>query len=648
MVASYATFFYSIASVIWLISKKMMMFTPLRKKFTNLSLESEYLAFCLVIVITLVTFSAFFYCYFYSLYVNEKNEKLANVAQTLQQEVDSLFGEGRDLLKSIGTQIALQPKDFHLNLNIMRLMKEIGGNFKNLKINYFSWVQPDGKVIMNNKAIVKDSFPDISRNAYFRAATKQPWVLKVAAPTQSILNNEFILPLAMSIEDPHGKYLGYLLLGLEMAAINAHLKKISEMNDVDFTLVDEKCSVIFSSSNAQFYKSDICTTLVTKNVRDNNGFLSQPFVLETINYTYYKKLQNVSNVIFTGYDKHVFERKLHQQIFPKLYEFIFMGLLCTIMLYFFRKKIIVPITTLSRCAFLISEGKTDIEIPKQTSTEMFNLAKALILVKHYIRRKESYRKKLEVANEIVRTSAEAREDFFKSIDQELMYPLKEILIYAEILLKDVMEHDHPDATQRAVKCIDKIREAVVNIRTKTSNSLNLSYFNLNDVIKQAYQVNLKHSFLKNIIINLHLGEELPSMYGDILKLKQILVGLIFQSIENSPERQKVIVSTSAFSKDDHTYLKVIIKDKSFGLSEEELQRIQENVGWHNENYLFSNIEYQFVEKFVKMHQGSFCVENKIHKGRTAVLTFPLLTEKDFAINKEKEKDNVYYLSPKNS
>jgi len=425
------------------------------------------------------------------------------------------------------------------------------------------------------------------------------------------------------------------------------LKKIVAANGISFILVDNECNVVFESSRyARNFQLNICKQLPVDSLslKGMSGFLSQPFVIESTNYYYFKKVTNHSLTLFTGFNKNLLERELHHYVFPKLYELIFMGFFCIVILYFFRKIIITPLSILSDCAMNISKGNTHIKIPSQNSIEMFNLAKALIMVKHYIKRNEIYRHKLEHANEIINASSQAREDFVKSIDQELTYPLKEILIYTEILLNSVLEYELPSKNQeKAMKCIEKIREAAINIKAKTSNSLNLTYFDFNHIIEQAVQINLKNSFVKKIEVKTYLSENMPSMYGDELKLKKILVGLVSQAIGNSPENQEVKVSSSTFLNDNLAFIKIMIQDNGFGLSEEELQRIQYNVGWQDENNLFENMEYRFIEKFIKMHQGEFDIVNKLHKGRTVTLILPLLKENEV---RPKARSNIYYLPEK--
>lgn len=641
-----------------------------KRKFATISLSNEYFIFSLVIFLTIFMLSAFLYCYSYSAYVNDKNQTLNRTAESLQEELESIFEENRTLLNAIGLKISSHAHVENLDVIADLLVAAKNLNQGNKAISNISWLNTYKKVVVNNTGVLKNNLLSMHQRSFFKELSEKPWILQILQSDRSPENNdEPILQLAMGVENKNGEHLGYLTLSLKIKAIIERLRKISKSNSADFTLIDDRNNLIFDSSknlinqtyfgetqnwyhhlnNQKPVQNFIKKDALTSRVQTLKRIALKQKTPEPMNYLqnlYYKKIKCYPHIILVSFNKSELERELHQHIFPKLYGFIFAGLFCISVLYFFRKRIITPLSHLSQCAILISKGKTDVKIPKQSLVEMFNLAKSLIWVKHYIKKMEVYKEKLELANETIKQSSDAIEDFIQSLNKELMVHLKEILICTEILLKEKSEQESIlFDTEATIKYIEKIRESAINIKHKTSNSLNLTWFDFNHIIDQAVQINLKHSILKKIEIKVFLSETPVEMYGDALKLKQILVGLIFQSIENSTENQIILVSNRVCMDKDNTYTQITIKDYSFGLSEEELQRVKRNIGWHNENYLFTNIDTQFVKKLVSMHQGEFNVTNKLNEGRIVLLTFPLLKEKDFSFIKE--KNNVYYLYPEN-
>lgn len=622
-----------------------------KNKFTGISLSNEYFIFSLVIFVTILMLSAFLYCYSYSMHVNDKNQQLKSIAENLEEEIEAIFEENMVLLKSIGLKISNQPNIKNVNTiaNMLATAKNLSRN--NKVISQISWSNACGKKVADNTGVLKKDFS--------KALPKNPWALQIFQSNES--NVEPTLQVAMRVQNKNREYLGSLTINLEIKAIIERLKKISKTKSVNFTFMDDKYNLMFSSSEnfinhnnfdkKEFPENFIGEDGVTSKLQALNEVSPKQKFLGSISYfknLYYKKIKSFSlgHIILISFDVSQLEYEIHQEIFPKLYGFIFTGLFCIIVLYFFRQRIVTPLSKLSQCAILISEGKTNIKIPKQNLAEMFNLAKSLILVKHYIKKTEIYKKKLELANEAIKKSSDAMDDFVKSINKELMTHLKDILICTEILLQEKSEKKYAFFnSENTIKYIERIRESAINIKHKTSDSLNLVYFDFNQVINQAVQINLKHSSLKNIGITVSLPETPVKTYGDALKLKQILVGLIFQSIENSTENQKITVSGNISINKNSSYMRITIKDHSFGLSEEELRRVKNNLGWHNENYLFTDVDIEFVKKIVIIHQGKLHVNNKLHEGRKVSLSFPLLTEKDFTFSKK--NNNIYYLHSEN-
>jgi len=424
--------------------------------------------------------------------------------------------------------------------------------------------------------------------------------------------------------------------------------EIAKEHDLHFMIADNDCHILFAPTTQNASKGSKipdCEAGALSYLKHDQGFLGKPFLMNAVHYSYYTKLKNQPYLIYMGYDQALLEKNLHNNVLPKLYSFLLGGILCMIILYFFRRKIITPISKLSEAAILISKGDTNIHISKQNSIEMFHLAKALLLVKRYINRNALYRKKLEAANQIIESSVKAREDFIYSINKEVIHPLREIMIYSEILLKEIIQKSHSkELIEQAVTCIEKIKEATTNIKSKTSGSLNLSFFDMKEMMEEVIQINLKQSLRKNIHIHYHAPKNMPPLYGDSLKLKQIFVALLSQSIQNSPENLTVSITMTEeyMHHQSQSFVKIKLQDQSFGLSEEELDKIQEKIGWHDENHLFSKIDFAFIQKLVEMHQGTFHYENKLHQGRTILFTFPLLTEDNLASHQN--KNNLYYLS----
>ena len=78
------------------------------------------------------------------------------------------------------------------------------------------------------------------------------------------------------------------------------------------------------------------------------------------------------------------------------------------------------------------------------------------------------------------------------------------------------------------------------------------------------------SFLKEIFIFTNLQPNIPNIYADELRIKQILISLIHQSIENSPKNSEIsITSNTCLQNNGSSLFEITIIDQRFGLDEQD-------------------------------------------------------------------------------
>lgn len=518
-------------------------------------------------------------------------------------------------------------------------------NLRKMTRSYVSWATPDGRVVVSGKeGILNKNFPDITKRRYYESAKQNPWKLQFADPTKSLFSTSFVLPTAMGVVDKDRQHIGYLVLGLRVEHI--HQLLAARANGLSFMMFDEHGNLILNSSDNINNLDDLLEgKKLLKLMAFNNGYLSESLLLGGIEYSNYEKMSKNPYFIVTGMSTKMQHKAFLYKVAPRLCEFFFMGVFCTILLYFFRKKIIAPIVRLSQIALSISEGHTNIKNPKQNSQEMSMLAKALLLVTRSIRKNEYYKRKLEKFNELSKKSDQAKEHFMKKIRSELNLPLREIIFYSNMLFNNFTEKTKVLFTNKQVlECLEGIKKAIAHIRSKTGDSLELSVFDLNALIHQTMQINLKSALIKQIKFTSHFQADIPKICADELRLKQIFVSLLSRSIENSPEQSSISLSTKFDLISEHPGFKIVIKDQSFGLEENELNRIKQKLGDGNESEIFdlTNIQFESIEKLIAMHDGKIDIKNIQQEGRTIIIYFPASCYP----HPKKDQNNVHYLNDK--
>ena len=609
----------------------------------KLSFYNEYFLFASVILIVACSLFAWFCCCSYYLHEKETKEELLKSKKIISLELTETFKENEHILRFFGSKIADQINYKDLNSVASLLISSVYLNIKSMTESYICWANANGQVVVSGKhGVLRKDFPNIINRSYFISARQNPWTLQIAEPDQSVFSGNDILPLAMGIKNKQGKFIGYLLIGLKPKYITQAIKEIVNTEKTNYILFYQNFRAIISSESSKNIENFINAEQLMTVKSTKQEILSAPFYLNNIKYSYLTRVPGYPIFILTGYNINLYRQNFLSKVSVRLVEFLFIGGGGLVLLYFFRRKIVSPITELSELAFLISKGDLNVKIPKQHSIELFRLAKGLALVIKYIRKTELYKQKLEIANSVARDSDFAKENFTKKMHYEFGSYFKEIFVYSSMIHKYLK--NNLNVNNQIVQYSQKIQELVKLVHSKTSNILELSVFDLNVILEQAIQINMKKSFSKEIEIISNLQSNIPNIYADELRIKQIVISLIRQSVENSPKNSEIWVTSSVYLENGCTWFKIVIMDQSFGLSEQDLNEIEEkfNVNMVGETiFEFTNMKIEFIEKLVLMHKGTLHIVDKLYNGRTIQILLPLLKLEEFVKSTE-----VVYISDK--
>ncbi len=611
---------------------------------------SDYYMFFVFILLSILAVSAFYYHSAYENYKMERKTALEIATFRIHGELKEIFRENATILKYVSgaiDKIKGPPKKMLEEIaRKLSVPGELG--IRAMAASYISWADPSGAVVVSGRhGILGKDAPSIANRKYLEPAKKEPGVLKTAALTRSLFTTDVVLPIAMGVENSEKVFLGYLLVGLRIKNLRSHLEERIDKLKIDFIIIDNDRNIIVSPPNLNINKSVFDPIFSHEN--SSKESLETPILINNVAYSQYKKLKNYPYTVVIGYNEDYRIKKLHDNVLTKLYQFITLAVFCIVFIFFFKKIIINPISALSKYASLISTSNTNMKMPKQNSLEMHNLAKGLLLVNRYFRKTARYRKRLELAENIASASDHAKDEFVKSLYKDFEHPLKTILNYTDILLDSSSKGKHLKLTNdQEIDCINKIKAAALQINYKTFTSLDLIDFDINELLEQCVQINLKEAFSKKIKISTSLQENIPNINADKLKIKQIVVGIIYESINNLPNLSEIQVSSRVVTKEHTKYAEIIIKDNGFGLDEEEIHRIQHNLGI-NESLPFLNVtplSSGFIKKVVEMHKGKYHLHSKRHEGTVVTITLPIhipnYIPEDPDI-KESKVSNVHYL-----
>jgi two-component system sensor kinase FixL len=167
-------------------------------------------------------------------------------------------------------------------------------------------------------------------------------------------------------------------------------------------------------------------------------------------------------------------------------------------------------------------------------------------------------------------------EFVSSLAHEISQPLTAILSYAQAAqrmfagrepeLQEILQYIIND-NQRATEVIRRLR-----LLLKKSHPI-FEPLNMSAVVNDTVELIMTHITVRNKVVKLELGRDLPSVRGDRIQLQQVLLNLISNSLEameeNSDSRELLI----RISRKDTDTIMVEVKDSGCGIPEENMKKL---------------------------------------------------------------------------
>lgn len=256
----------------------------------------------------------------------------------------------------------------------------------------------------------------------------------------------------------------------------------------------------------------------------------------------------------------------------------------------------------------------------------------LLKIKTFYRIYEQSRKLNEVQEKLLeeiefRKQAENKKDEFISIaSHELKTPLTSVKGYIQLLQRSLNKDDKTMAQnhlQKASVQLEKLNELIVDLLdiSKIESGkmkFNMQYFCADNMVNNAIEM-LQQSN-PGFIIN-KLGKTNEDIYGDEMRLEQVVINFITNAIKYAPGTNQVNVTINI--KDGKLYLAV--KDFGIGISKEQQAKIFDKfyrVEEHSNRFNGLGIGLYICSEIINRHSGTIGVNSVPDEGSEFYFIIP--------------------------
>jgi PAS domain S-box-containing protein len=226
-----------------------------------------------------------------------------------------------------------------------------------------------------------------------------------------------------------------------------------------------------------------------------------------------------------------------------------------------------------------------------------------------------------------------KSEFVATVSHELRTPMTPIKGYVEFLLMG----GAGELTEQQEQFLDIIKSNVDRLSILVNDLLDVSRIeagkvalsfqpiDMNEIAQEVIDnlIQVSEEDQRPVNFDLRTSEDLPSVYGDIERVRQIMTNLMDNAYKYSPENSTVTITMTP--KDE--ILQIDIKDQGIGIFPDEHERIFERF-YRGENHLVmatpgTGLGLPIVKELVEMHNGRIWVTSSGVPGEGSTFSFSL-------------------------
>ncbi|MDG1287530.1 MAG: histidine kinase dimerization/phospho-acceptor domain-containing protein [Rickettsiales bacterium] len=550
------------------------------------------------------------------------------------------------LLESLGRQIlhlGAQDKD-----GIARLLRSFDTESSMFRL--FAWIDADQRIVASSARGVLSKGLDVSDRDYMKKALVEPWKVQLGRPVEGRVSDKWVIPTAMGIDDYSGNHLGTVLLSIDIEKITQKLRRTLQGKVVDFAMVTNTYIGITESSEEtdfinQFFPIDLLRVI---------DFDAKPqgemaAVTKGNLVTYYQQSAIYPFTFLLGVNLNKrwvdFAGMLWQRMVPIFMITIFL----LFVLWVVRGRILVPLHQLTDKVQGLIRGEA-ITADIEALDEIVYLDKQLVRINGYLQERRNIEREqrgkiafMKQAKEAAELSNRVKIDFLHSMSHELRTPLNTIAGFAELMKNQVYGvienekytqyiddiYDCSSAVQGLVGDVLALAKAEAGMLELQEKPVQVEF-----VISKCIRVLSDRLKESGITIENRVGDMLPRLLVDELRLKQIILNLLGNAISHAPKGGSVIIDAQiGRDSKEERYFEIIVTDfgaKTVKKMVPEGNTIQQEMDEEGNPKLqsrsqlgrISNLGIPLTKALVAMHQANLTIESQPGKPTLVMVRFP--------------------------
>lgn len=221
-----------------------------------------------------------------------------------------------------------------------------------------------------------------------------------------------------------------------------------------------------------------------------------------------------------------------------------------------------------------------------------------------------------------------RKDFVANVSHELKTPITSIMGFAETLVDGAKNEQEAldnfleiiyEESKRMQLLIDDL--LILSNLEQDEYKSQISEVNMNGILEDVTPIIDQLAEKQKLNFTVEIEETLTFM-ADKEKVKQLLINLLANAVNYTPENGKVTLKID----DKDEYIRIKVKDTGIGIEQEQIKRIFERFyrvdKARSRNTGGTGLGLAIVKHIVEVHRGSITVDSELNKGTNFTIYLP--------------------------
>ena len=212
------------------------------------------------------------------------------------------------------------------------------------------------------------------------------------------------------------------------------------------------------------------------------------------------------------------------------------------------------------------------------------------------------------------------------VAHEINNPMSGIMLYANLIMEEIGDnHQVSEDLQTIIHEAERCKVIVADLlEFSHQTSYEMEPVDLNEVIQKTLGILKNQPLYHNISVQLNLGDGLPSVLGNTIRLNQVIMNLLVNAAQAMEGSGEIVITSRTRANNDVN--EVIIRDTGPGIEEDLLEKIFEPFFTTKTTGEGTGLGLSVSYAIVKEHKGTIRATSSAGEGTTFTLRFPAVVE----------------------